>query len=243
MGTVIRFPRRRHACSQGQRSERNSERGTPVASSIGNTNSAGTPFLDRRSQYQTCDWDFPIRSANAFCPPASSQARSSASVDMESEYPKLGKVQPKTLYPPTNKIFGNFIPMGGNGEAAKALGKRVRARRLKLVLSQGELAEAVGMKQQGIDNIEHGSSSRPRLLREIAKALQTSEDWLIDEIGPEDVFTIAPQEELLALVNAIAPQLRGTAVQFLRRLAKSKPIELSTKNATTQRESTTRRVR
>ncbi len=54
------------------------------------------------------------------------------------------------------------------------LGRRVAARRGKLALSQEALAARVGMKQQGIDAIEQGRVKRPRLLRELARALQTS---------------------------------------------------------------------
>lgn len=67
-----------------------------------------------------------------------------------------------------------------------AFGKRVAARREKLDMSQADLAAAVGMKQQGIDSIEHGEVARPRLLKEIAKALKTTQDWLLHKRGSED---------------------------------------------------------
>lgn len=61
----------------------------------------------------------------------------------------------------------------------KAFGSRVAERRLLAGLSQPELARAVGMKQQGVDSIEKGLVERPRLLREIANALKTTEEWLL----------------------------------------------------------------
>jgi transcriptional regulator with XRE-family HTH domain len=61
----------------------------------------------------------------------------------------------------------------------KAFGRRVQERRESLGISQTELAEAVGMRQQGINNIEHGIVGRPRLLRELAGALHTTEQWLL----------------------------------------------------------------
>jgi transcriptional regulator with XRE-family HTH domain len=69
----------------------------------------------------------------------------------------------------------------------KAFGARVARRREALKLSQGDLAKNVGMKQQGVDNIEHGVVARPRLLRELATALSTSERWLLWQEGPEVV--------------------------------------------------------
>jgi transcriptional regulator with XRE-family HTH domain len=68
-----------------------------------------------------------------------------------------------------------------------ALGRRVATRRGKLALSQEALAARVGMKQQGIDAIEQGRVKRPRLLRELARALQTSEEWLLFRRGAEEL--------------------------------------------------------
>ncbi len=67
-----------------------------------------------------------------------------------------------------------------------AFGRRVATRRAKLGLSQDALADLVGMKQQGIDAIEQGRVKRPRLLKELAKTLRTSEDWLLWRKGAED---------------------------------------------------------
>lgn len=69
----------------------------------------------------------------------------------------------------------------------KAFGKRVARRRTAIPLSAADLASRVGMKQQGIASIEIGEVERPRRLREIARELQTTEDWLLWEIGPEVV--------------------------------------------------------
>jgi transcriptional regulator with XRE-family HTH domain len=71
----------------------------------------------------------------------------------------------------------------------KAFGERVARRREKLGMSQPELAREVGMKQQGIDHIEHGVVSRPRLLRELAVKLNTTEQWLLWNEGPETVVS------------------------------------------------------
>ena len=85
----------------------------------------------------------------------------------------------------------------GNMEQ-KAFGARVAARRKKLGLSQQALADLVGMKQQGIVSIEAGHVARPRRMRELAAALQTSDVWLLWRDGPEDVA--APDPIALARV-------------------------------------------
>ncbi len=61
------------------------------------------------------------------------------------------------------------------------LAARVKEARESLGMSQPELAERVGMSQQGIGAIEAGRSKRPTKLRELARALQRSEAWLLGE--------------------------------------------------------------
>lgn len=63
------------------------------------------------------------------------------------------------------------------------LGNRVKKRREALGLSQKDLAERVGMSQQGIDSIENKDVARPRKLLELAAALRVSVEWLADGSG------------------------------------------------------------
>lgn len=67
------------------------------------------------------------------------------------------------------------------------LGHRVAKRRAKLGITQDALAEAVGMRQPSIVAIESGKVDRPKRLLEIAAALRTTQEWLLDGKGPEDV--------------------------------------------------------
>ncbi|MGC0155005.1 helix-turn-helix domain-containing protein [Chromobacterium vaccinii] len=90
-------------------------------------------------------------------------------------------------------------------------GERVRARRMELGLSQGELAKLIGAKNQStIGNIENrnGASRKTRLL---AKALKVRYDWLETgegekELPPEDdsgtlLLSEASLSEILAEVE------------------------------------------
>jgi phage repressor protein C with HTH and peptisase S24 domain len=67
------------------------------------------------------------------------------------------------------------------------IGGRILLRRQELGISQVELADAVEMKQQGIQSIESGVVKRPGKLREIAAALRTSQEYLLDGSGPKDL--------------------------------------------------------
>ncbi|KNZ82779.1 helix-turn-helix domain-containing protein [Morganella morganii] len=59
------------------------------------------------------------------------------------------------------------------------LSERVKTRRVALNLTQSELAEMVGLKQQSIQQIESGLIKRPRFIVEIATALKCDPSWLI----------------------------------------------------------------
>lgn len=181
-----------HAASPENRSGLSSARGTPVARSIDSTNSAGTPRLERVSQYQTCDCVVPMRFASGACPPASSQARRRALVDMSPTYQELGKNQPNSLCATDYLSFGSFLPMGKKKKPTRtpdpvAVGRRVRKRREALGLSQPQLAAITPYVQQGIGGIEKGTTKRLRYGSELAEALHTTERWLLWEEGPEVV--------------------------------------------------------
>lgn len=215
MGKVIRFHEARaSAASGGYKSGRSSSLGTPVSRSIGRTNSAGTPRLDFSSQYQTCDCVVPIRSAKGFCPPARSHARLSASVDMGPEYRNFGDLQQKSLLETIYRNFGSLPPMKRKVNKAE-FGGRVARRRRKLGLSQTEVGIAIGMKQQGIDSIESGKVSRPRLLRELAAALQTTEEWLLWGEGEEE-SPEPDRDEALAILRRLKPARRKLALRMLK---------------------------
>lgn len=86
-----------------------------------------------------------------------------------------------------------------------AFGRRLAQRRQLVQLSQGALASRVGMRQQGVASIEAGEVERPGKLRELAKELGTTEQWLLWKEGPENEPLQQPdvtQVPLLSWVNA-----------------------------------------
>ena len=73
-----------------------------------------------------------------------------------------------------------------NPNAEPTLGPRLRKRRREMGLTQTELAERVGTSQAVIQKIENGKSLRPRILEEIAAALDVKPAWLmfgVEEAG------------------------------------------------------------
>ncbi|HHU4981472.1 TPA: helix-turn-helix domain-containing protein [Yersinia enterocolitica] len=61
----------------------------------------------------------------------------------------------------------------------ETISERLKQRRSELNLTQAELAEKAGIKQQSIQQIESGATKRPRFLFEIASALQCEPSWLL----------------------------------------------------------------
>ncbi|ALB67182.1 regulatory protein cro (Antirepressor) [Cronobacter dublinensis 1210] len=59
------------------------------------------------------------------------------------------------------------------------ISQRLKNRRAELNLSQAQLAEKAGMKQQSLQAIEAGQTKRPRYLFELALALQCDAHWLM----------------------------------------------------------------
>ncbi|MCZ4057823.1 helix-turn-helix transcriptional regulator [Pantoea sp. LMR881] len=57
--------------------------------------------------------------------------------------------------------------------------ERLKQKRLELNMTQTQLAEMVGMKQQSIQSIEAGTTKRTRYLFELATALQCEPTWLM----------------------------------------------------------------
>lgn len=83
------------------------------------------------------------------------------------------------------------------------LADRVRQRREALGISQSAVAREVGVKQQAVAKIEAGTVERPRFLLELAHALKTTQEWLLDGTGQEealngdvDLRTARPAPEL-----------------------------------------------
>jgi phage repressor protein C with HTH and peptisase S24 domain len=63
-------------------------------------------------------------------------------------------------------------------ERVMSLAERIKERREALGITQTELAELIGIKQQSVGSIENGETKNPRKIFEIAQALKCSVQWL-----------------------------------------------------------------
>lgn len=61
----------------------------------------------------------------------------------------------------------------------ETISQRLKQKRMELNMTQAQLAEKAGMKQQSYQQIEAGSTKRPRYLFELAEALQCDPLWLL----------------------------------------------------------------
>ena len=100
----------------------------------------------------------------------------------------------------------------------QGIGKRIRARRIKLGLSQPKLAKILKIPQQTIGGWETGKAKRPRVLMEAAQALCTTQEWLLRGEGPEEVVPVIPKAQIAATIDSLDPRLVPAALEFLRNL-------------------------
>jgi len=118
-----------------------------------------------------------------------------------------------------NQEFGRLLIMVDM--SPKGLGKRIRARREKLGISQTKLAEALDIPQQTVAGWETGAARRPRLLMEAATVLCTTQQWLLREEGPEEIAPVVPKDQIASAVESLDPRLHALALEYLRNLQKS----------------------
>ena len=91
------------------------------------------------------------------------------------------------------------------------LGGRLRARRCELGWTQTHLASLVGTSQAVIQKIENGKSLRPRILEEIANALDVQPSWLM--FGVEAGSALPPEAVEVARVWSRLEEPHRTALK------------------------------
>jgi transcriptional regulator with XRE-family HTH domain len=97
------------------------------------------------------------------------------------------------------------------------LGQRVLQRRTARGLSQPKLAKLSGISQQNIGTIEKGGVKRPGRILELAEALHTSVEWLLEGRGPE-VVRVDPREEAARLLESVPADHLDPVIQLLKSL-------------------------
>lgn len=91
------------------------------------------------------------------------------------------------------------------------LAGRLRNRRKAFGWTQVQLAETVGTSQAVIQKIENGKSLRPRILEELATALEVSPSWLM--FGVEEVGELSGDALELARAWANLPEPHRSAMR------------------------------
>lgn len=105
-----------------------------------------------------------------------------------------------TCYLMSNNTCFNLARMENRTETLK---DRILTRRLKLELSQQQLADKAGVSQVTIQHLESGRNRTSKKLVEIARALGVSAEWLMSGVSPSK----APGDRFESNVS-LAPQPR-----------------------------------
>jgi len=104
-----------------------------------------------------------------------------------------------------------------------ATGARVAEERARLDLSQQQLADRVtrlGYKitQTGINKIEKRDTDRPKCLKELAIALNVTQEWLLTGQEPRHATPDADFEELRKDARKLSPSEQETLMAQFRSL-------------------------
>lgn len=104
-----------------------------------------------------------------------------------------------------------------------AVGSRVADERNNQRMTQQELANKVTnlgytISQTGIDKIEKRDTKRPKCLKELAVALQVTENWLLTGTQPKHPSTDNPTEQLLKEVRQLDAETQESVLAQFRAL-------------------------
>lgn len=104
-----------------------------------------------------------------------------------------------------------------------AAGARVAEQRTNLNLSQQQLADRVtrlGYKitQTGIDKIEKRDTTRPKCLKELALALNVSEEWLLSGQQPKHPAADRRMDDIAKDARLLSPEDQETLFAQFRSL-------------------------
>lgn len=89
----------------------------------------------------------------------------------------------------------------------KSLADRLKFAREKMGLSQSELGDRIGLSQQSVAKIENGATQQPRKIKEIARALGVTQQWLqfgVEENGSLSDFVVEEAEEMVVDADTFA---------------------------------------
>jgi transcriptional regulator with XRE-family HTH domain len=111
-----------------------------------------------------------------------------------------------------------------------AVGARIRIRRKQISVSQGELAEHLGVSFQQVQKYERGANRiSASMLVHTAEKLQTTVGELVgegaDSVGDGEVLTLLASGGALDLLQAFAgiddPKVRGAVLEMVRTVGAS----------------------
>lgn len=117
---------------------------------------------------------------------------------------------------PVNSYVVELAEMSAQGKSRRqndtsTLAGRLRTRRKEFGWTQVRLAEEVGTSQAVIQKIENGKSLRPRILEQLAEALDVSPSWLM--FGVEEVGELSGDALELARAWSNLPEPHRSAMR------------------------------
>jgi transcriptional regulator with XRE-family HTH domain len=121
-----------------------------------------------------------------------------------------------------NGIHINSVNCLGNIQEMEAIGDRIKRLRKDLGLNQTELAEAIGVRQSTISDIENGAGFDAKTLMALSKALLKSPQFIMTG-EPEAVELSADEANVIAALRAAAEK-KAAAARATKKTAEDKSI-------------------
>jgi transcriptional regulator with XRE-family HTH domain len=103
----------------------------------------------------------------------------------------------------------------------QGLGNRMRAARKAANLTQVELADRVGCRQQLISQIERGKVDYTTFYNEFAQVLGVDPAWLITGKGSSRPEKSSPSDEFSALADLLSGEQRQMLARWMKDLLSS----------------------
>lgn len=110
----------------------------------------------------------------------------------------------------------NFFYHGANIHGMSDIGNRIRELRKRHKLNQTDLAELVGCDQSVISDMENGRGFGAKYLLPLARALQTSPEYIMGE--SEESPDVDGFEDLLAYARTLSTEQMKTLLEVARGL-------------------------
>ncbi len=98
------------------------------------------------------------------------------------------------------------------------LGNRIKQAREFKGLTQIELSEMIGIKQQSLQSAECGDTAMPRKIKQIAEVLEVSLSWLVTGDGDMKTNKSEVDTKIVSMIGQLTKKQKLVVEQFINEI-------------------------